>query len=245
MGFVEFSSGNVDYIFDGVNHVLARRPDSLFNGIDALVIERPALDFVPEGFAERLLLISFFGNRNLLEQLKRERLPVYSVDVRSVKYQGPGEFFDTPSWSYWWYGLLYGVSRREIPKNVQDYMADIHYQYYPAGAARSAVSAEKITNHLAQRVKIERGMSGRRIRIGLIDGVGHVDIVNYIKSDERRTEALTHHQRSGFDDLRVEDLDVLLRYDYVSAGQGNGTSGWRMTKENTGLFDGNRLKRLS
>ena len=82
MGFVEFSSGDVNYIFQGVNHFLARIQDGIFRGIDALVIEKFfGIDFAPDGWGERFLFPSLFGTKRLVQQLKEERTPVYCVDV--------------------------------------------------------------------------------------------------------------------------------------------------------------------
>ena len=246
MGFIEFSNGDVDYLFDGVNHALARRSDKLFNGIDALVIEKTfAFEFVPEGFGERLWFVSFFGNTSLLQQLKREGTLVFSVDVRTDDLLEEGYFLDVPSWHYYWYGLLYEFSKRRIPSHIQRYISDVNHAEQDSDAGRSAISAEKITNYLVERIKRDRSISGRRVRIGLVYGFNHIDIVDYIKSEQRRNEAIAYHQKLGFDRLVTEDLDVLLQYHYVPHGNEYPSGGWRATKESIGLFEGNRLKRLS
>lgn len=246
MGFIEFSSGDVDYLFDGVNHALARRHHRLFSGIDALVIEKTfAFEFVPEGLGERLWFVSYFGNKSLLQQLKIERTPVFSVDVRTEPSDSD-LLYDIPTLRHYWYGLLYQCSKRSVPSHVQRYISDVNHAEQDIGlAGRSSISSEKITNYLVERIKRDRSIIGRGVRIGLIYGFNHIDIVDYIKSEERRTEAIAYHQKLGFGGLVTEDLDVLLQYHYVPHGNGCPSGGWRATRENMGLFEGNRLKRLS
>ena len=246
MGFIEFSSGDADYIFDGVNHALARRSEALFNSIDALVIETTlAPEFIPEGLAERECFVSLFGNRRLLQQLKRERTPVFSVDV-GVDYQNGGPDLVIPSLRYFSYTLLYQFSKGRIPEHVQKYLGDFNHSEQDAAiSGRSAISAEKIANHLVERVKRDKDVNGRRVRIGLIYGVCHVDLVEYLQCEPNRTEAIAHHQKLGFNGLVTKDLDILLQYEYVPLDGTNRSGGWKVKKENMGLFHDNKLKRLS
>ena len=67
---------------------------------------------------------------------------------------------------------------------------------------------------------------------------GNVDVdVDYIRSQQRRTEEIAPHQARGFNGLVTEDLDILLRYDYVPPDNVNPHGGWRAKKENLGLFE--------
>ena len=120
-----------------------------------------------------------------------------------------------------------------------------HQEQDPEISARSAISAEKIVVSLVGKIRQERNIRNRRLRFGLLYGFGHIDIVDYLTSSQRRTEAISHHQERGFNGLVTEDLDTLLKYEYVLPDSTNPSWGWRAKIENMGLFDGTKLKKIS
>lgn len=251
MGVINFSSGNVDYVFNGITHAVARTPEKLFDDIDALVIEGVwKREIIPEGgILERALFNFLFGNLSFSTALKEAKIPLFSVDV-GIDHKKIDEGFT--SYATFrdvirdiYYGVRYGSSKAKIPEYVQRYLTSAaHFEQSLRVSARSTIAAEKIECSLVKRIREEKGLGNRRLRLGIMYAISHIDLRDYLTDLELRTKTLAHFQESGFSGLVEEDLDALSRYNYFAPDRSNGRGEWRANKEHLGLFEGTRLKRL-
>ncbi len=247
MAYTQFSVGEVDYVLDGVNHIFARRDRDLFNSLDFLVTEYYTYgDFFvdPNNISSderKLCGGSRFGSNDLVPKLREGDIRLFSLEPGinltnkqyNVFHRKGNPVFPL---AYVWTLIHYSLSKREIPEEVISLIFAVNRQIL-ISTVRSAIVAEKIEclTKLSTR-------KNRRLRVGIVYGLCHVDIVEYLKSKDLRRRTIRDYENSGYPGLDIRTLDLCKEYKFDSQQQYGGMfpPAWRVTKTNMNLFvDGN------
>lgn len=156
-----------------------------------------------------------FRYRDLVAKLRKERIPIYEVDVSAERDTNlvVGMVLLPLSTLYLLVNILYSVSNSRLPNIVHKYLALIErLEAESASLGRSVVAAEKIDEFVAPMVSKLSG--NRRPKIGIIYGAGHQTIVDFLRSQEHRKKFLAKYQKSGFRGFDKDRLDLVLRFQY-------------------------------
>lgn len=250
MGYVEFSSQRANYIFDGTNHLVPRRREGLFEGIDALVVE-PAirtvlrdpnvLGFSSNRLNDRALLGQYVPDTDLAKQIKDRRIPLFYVDPHTAgateRLSLAYEKFSARDVILWFF---YSFSKKEIPKEFLERICAVnHSMQLPIITGRDAVSALKIESFVVPEIKRR---INKKPRIGVIYGLKHLTLAEYLASEEKRNETLTYHSQRGFTGLVAENIDMVVEINYVPPSQSHPDGYWKIKRSNANLFKRGRVK---
>ncbi len=218
MAYISFQTDKADYVFHGSNHIYGRIRPSIFEGINALVVEgghNPDRAIYDGTLEERFLSCSALGNKDLRIKLRKEGVPIYEVDVSAKKDTNiivgmillPFSILDLLV------SIPYSVSNRRLPRIIHQYSALVErLEADSLTLGRSVVAAEKIDEFVTPMVsKLNRN---RRPKIGIIYGTGHQMVVDFLRSQENRKRFLAKYQRSGFRGFDKDRLDLVLRFQY-------------------------------
>ena len=232
MSYTHFKTKKAEYVFQGINHVFSRNHLDAFTGIDALVTEYVSdEDFVQKGsFFEGIeLTASFFGNKDLVEQMRNNRTPIYVVDV-GIKMTVKGFIRESLTISSDLILFPYSLLNCDVPQRIKAWrrysgeLTESSEVFY-----RNVVSAEKIEGYLADKISRE---CGKEIpKIGIRYGIAHISLTDYLKSEELRREKLERIRKQGFKGLKLEQLDRVMKYSYTPY-----YARWRKQVERTHLF---------
>ncbi|MBI2655615.1 hypothetical protein HYX06_04300 [Candidatus Woesearchaeota archaeon] len=227
MAYTQFQTDRADYVFYGTNHLYGRIQPNLFNGIDALVVEmlernQYCKPIQGKTHDERFFLsTSLFGNRDLAEKMRKEGVTVLVVDVKldSGKHSMLGYIREhlsknrlvllqvVPVMTY------YSLSNTPLPAWAGELINNHHRDILgPTHYGRSAITAERIEEVAVPMLSEEH--KGKRVKIGIIYGVAHQQIVDFLKSKELRGRVLEEHRKSGLKGFDPHDLEAITRFDY-------------------------------
>ena len=245
MAYFIFATQKAEYIFEGTNHLVARRKEGLFDGIDAVITETSMSDEVTsfeEGSAlERSLFASRRGNAHLLNQIKHKGIPIFCVDVDTAD-SSRNVYADTNPFtlSYWWNDLRYSFSTQKVPDDVQQFMSAMNQKCkQPIIAGRSVVAAEKIEGALAYQ--IQQRTKKRMPCIALLYGMQHVDMIDYLRDRALRRRMLHHFEQQHYHGLKREKLNKVRQYVYVPNERHFYPGMWHVERTMLGMLDCGRV----
>jgi len=230
MSYMNLSTEKADYTLNVVNHIYSPRDSERFRGLDALVVEKSLEDqlMVQDTWEESGLFGSLLGVKGIARQAREDNIPIYVVDVSSSAGLLQ-EFFDPrvliANFFTFIPGLLYSLSKGEIGNRVQQYFSFFERFEQNAGIiGRTVVSAEKVESYLVDLIAEEKGIE--RPKIGLIYGIGHLSLVDFLKSEDLRKKYLERLRKSNFKGLKIDQVNNVVMYSYSAEDQGWIRSAW-------------------
>lgn len=201
MAYAELETTDATYVYKGVMHWAGRIDPSRLEGLDAIVTEyahdRPALSAEHDH-----VLLGLLRRTRASLDLRKAGIPVYSFDFMAylqpdLKPRRPWDNFVEVLRLAAWMTVSVAVSmyHGSLPR--------LNFPTTPAGQARSAVVARRITSWLLPRLP-------RNPRIGIFYGLGHADILEFLREPG---SAIPHLERA--DRLWREDtLNRGVRYSF-------------------------------
>lgn len=227
MAYVNFQTEKADYVFIGANHLWYPSAAGALQGIDALVSERIIYGtrFIePGGIDERIFCTgASLGNQELVEFCRENRFRIFNVDVEmdwesvlgntigktpeQIHIEGSKAYIlktsevladrnDTWAAHVMNLGIPITLWPSKIPKFAINYFTELNQKYQlPITFGRSLFASEKIENGIVNMM-INDGHE--RPKIGIVYGFVHVDMVNMLKDEDFRREAMEQYRKNDY-----------------------------------------------
>lgn len=213
MAYTAFSTDNADYILDLGNHIHNRRNITIFEGIDALVLESGNVN--PSGIL--LSNGSIGGNTDLVAFCKQKSVPIYFSDVR-IDGEQEEQIDRKKQISNFEHVLMFvmagyvGFSKRRskgiVERSIQRLYAEHSYRrQLPVTAGRNAINARKIEEYIVPDVSSLAHK--RKPKIGIHFGAAHMGLEYDLCSKERRDLAIFYQKNVYGKDFAPYDPETL------------------------------------
>jgi hypothetical protein len=238
MGYASFPTQTAQFVFSGTTHLLAVHNRAAYTGIDALVTEQGFLYDVPARtrHERRLCSDARLGGWGIARALREANVPVFCLDPiahgRSQEEHNP--YAPGNTWAYANAMRRYGFSRSQIPDDVLALIATENREMrHPVITGRSAIVAHKI-DHLARMLARKRKS---KPVIGIAYGIGHADIVHYLRSPDARKETIAWMSEQGYPSVDLELLNEASRFCFAPHDARWPWGMWKRTVHHLTAFD--------
>lgn len=226
MAYTTFSTEKADYVLDLGNHIYNRRNLQIFEGIDALVLEQGACS--PNAL---LNYVSESENKDLIDYCSSQNIPIYLTDCPDNSFGFIrtmfGLFLEIPIIPLL---IYYSLSKTKVNSSLHWFLSNYSFlSQTPIVEGRNAMNAKKIEEFVAEEIQKTKG---KRPKIGIHFGAGHMGLREDLKSKRRRDFSIWNHEK--FDVRRFASFKSdLLNKVYVARYKGNN---WGIEEIVTDLF---------